>query len=99
MTPRDRAIKALTQAFAPIHETPAGKLCWFGRLDRGFELLRQNPGDQRYIDAVETLKVQCSAALREYRLAMEAYPGDDATIPPCNCEYCKRQPTFGGVKL
>lgn len=98
MNQKERVQKALETAFGQVHNTPVGKMCLLGRIDRAYGILAQHPNDQRYQAGVKALEEQFSEAMRAYRQALAGYEGDEILVTQCKCEYCTRGPLLAGVK-
>ena len=103
-----RALEGYTKAYGQTHDTPAGKFCWMGRIDRGYTLLshatnemdrkKMEKGVKMLVELAEKDFVTGEKAHADYvDLCSAARITPQAIEPNCQCQHCQRVP--GGAEL
>lgn len=97
------AIEGYTKAYGQVHDTPDGKFCWMGRIDRAYALTAKAEGEmaqrkmKKGVDAMITLAekdfIAGEKANADYVDACNSLGIASQEInPDCQCLYCQRVP-------
>ena len=93
------------QAYGQVHDTPAGKMCWMGRINRASDLMANAKDDTERTKMQKGVKILTGMAEKDFvsgELAHADYVDlcAKAKIEPkiididCQCEQCQRVPTL-----
>lgn len=103
----DQALQAATNGYmrlyGQVHDTPAGKLCWAGRLERAYLMASQETDElnkkrmdnaiKKMISLAEVDFINGERAHADYvDLCASARVEPQVIEPNCQCEYCQRVP-------
>jgi len=91
------------RAYGQTHETPAGKMCWMGRIDRATTIAAQQVDEvskkrmenalKKLVNLAEADFIEGERAHADYvDLCAAARVTPQPIEPNCQCEYCQRIP-------
>lgn len=97
------ALEGYTKAYGQVHDTPDGKYCWAGRIDRAYALAAKAEDEVNRRRMQKAIASLISLAEKDF-IAGERANADYVDVcnslgvtaqvidPNCQCEYCQRVP-------
>ena len=103
------AIDGYTKAYGQVHDTPDGKFCWMGRIDRAYALTAKADGEMAQRKMKKGVEAMINLAQKDFINGEKAHADyvdacnslsitPQAIEPDCQCEYCQRVPN-GAAQL